>query len=273
MGLRYPYLVESPLGPAQFDGRVVCSSPSAFHRILVTAQGLMPWLLFPFRMASRRRLTLLIVLAVSVVVVIAGLLANSIPRGSPSGTNQPPPGLQPSCPRAVGLCIVRNVTRVIDGDTLVVEGELHIRLVLVNAPELNQTGGPESRDYLKSLCDGTRALVDEDDFQIGQDPYGRVLAVVTCAGMNANAAMIDSGHAVTYYAFCSASEFGPAAWSGCSSQPPPPPGNCDPAYPDVCIPPPPPDLDCKDIPYRNFRVLPPDPHHFDGNGNGIGCEA
>ena len=128
--------------------------------------------------------------------------------------------------------------------------------MLVNAPELNQTGGPESRDYLKSLCDGTRALVDEDDFQIGQDPYGRVLAVVTCAGMNANAALIASGYAVTYYAFCSASEFGTAAWSGCSSQPPPPP-----------------DLDCKDIPYRNFRVLPPDPHHFDGDGNGIGCEA
>ncbi|ADC64647.1 nuclease (SNase domain protein) [Ferroglobus placidus DSM 10642] len=49
--------------------------------------------------------------------------------------------------------------------------------------------------------------------------------------------------------------------------------NCDPSYPDVCIPPPPPDLDCKDIPYRNFRVLPPDPHHFDGDGDGIGCES
>jgi len=49
--------------------------------------------------------------------------------------------------------------------------------------------------------------------------------------------------------------------------------NCDPAYPDVCIPPPPPDLDCKDIPYRNFRVLPPDPHHFDKDGDGIGCET
>jgi len=146
--------------------------------------------------------------------------------------------------------------------------------VLVDAPELNQTGGPESRDYLRSLCDGTRALVDEDDFQIGQDPYGRVLAVVTCAGMNANAAMIASGHAVTYYAFCSASEFGTAAWSGCSSQPPPPPGNCDPAYPDVCIPSP--GLDCKDIPYRNFRVIynvpNPDPHRFDGDHDGVGCE-
>ena len=49
--------------------------------------------------------------------------------------------------------------------------------------------------------------------------------------------------------------------------------NCDPSYPDVCIPSPPPDLNCSDIPYRNFRVLPPDPHHFDGNHNGIGCEA
>ena len=50
-------------------------------------------------------------------------------------------------------------------------------------------------------------------------------------------------------------------------------GNCDPSYPGVCIPPPPPDLDCSDISYRNFRVLPPDPHHFDGNGDGIGCQG
>jgi hypothetical protein len=47
---------------------------------------------------------------------------------------------------------------------------------------------------------------------------------------------------------------------------------CDPSYPDVCIPPPPPDLDCSDIQYRNFRVVGRDPHHFDGNHNGIGCE-
>jgi micrococcal nuclease len=49
--------------------------------------------------------------------------------------------------------------------------------------------------------------------------------------------------------------------------------NCDAAYPDVCIPPPPPDLDCGDIPYRRFRVLPPDPHRFDGDRDGIGCES
>ena len=49
------------------------------------------------------------------------------------------------------------------------------------------------------------------------------------------------------------------------------PPNCDLSYPTVCIPPPPPDLDCGDIPYRRFTVLPPDPHNFDGDGDGIGC--
>ncbi len=53
---------------------------------------------------------------------------------------------------------------------------------------------------------------------------------------------------------------------------PPPPG-CDPAYPTVCIPPPPPDLDCGDITYTNFTVLAPDPHRFDGNHDGVGCET
>lgn len=60
------------------------------------------------------------------------------------------------------------------------------------------------------------------------------------------------------------------------TQPPSPaatPGNCHPSYPDNCIPPPPPDLDCGDIPYRRFRVLPPDPHRFDADNNGIGCES
>ena len=229
------------------------------------------------RMISRRRSTILIAIAVSIVVVAAVFVASRPPIAPASDGNTPPPATpnpKPSaCPRSVGLCIERNVTRIIDGDTLDVEGSLRIRLVLVNAPELNATGGPESRDYLTSLCSGTKALVDEDDLQIGHDPYGRVLAVVYCGSANANAAMISSGHATTYYAFCSVSEFRGAAWSGCATPPPPPPGNCDPSYPDVCIPPPPPDLDCPDIPYQNFRVLPPDPHNFDGDGDGIGCEA
>lgn len=81
---------------------------------------------------------------------------------------------------------------------------------------------------------------------------------------------------------------GAGLWSACAGPPPTsasplaptqpvPTGagrdGCDPAYPDVCIPPPPPDLDCADVPYRRFRVLPPDPHRFDREGDGIGCEG
>ena len=45
------------------------------------------------------------------------------------------------------------------------------------------------------------------------------------------------------------------------------------SYPDFCIPSPPPDLDCKDIPQKRFTVLQPDPHRFDGDKDGIGCES
>jgi uncharacterized repeat protein (TIGR01451 family) len=53
-------------------------------------------------------------------------------------------------------------------------------------------------------------------------------------------------------------------------------GGCHPSYPSVCIPPPPPDLDCADIPYRDFAapldVRDADPHDFDGDEDGVGCQ-
>ena len=52
-----------------------------------------------------------------------------------------------------------------------------------------------------------------------------------------------------------------------------PGANCDAAYPTVCIPPPPPDLDCGEISFTNFTVLSPDPHRFDGDKDGVGCET
>jgi hypothetical protein len=50
-------------------------------------------------------------------------------------------------------------------------------------------------------------------------------------------------------------------------------GNCDPSYPGVCIPRYPPDLDCGDISYRRFEVIGSDPHRFDADNDGIGCES
>src|SRR5680860_1198180 len=48
---------------------------------------------------------------------------------------------------------------------------------------------------------------------------------------------------------------------------------CHQSYPDFCVAPPPPDLNCGDIADTNFTVLPPDPHDFDGNQDGVGCES
>lgn len=49
---------------------------------------------------------------------------------------------------------------------------------------------------------------------------------------------------------------------------------CDRHYPDACIPDLSAygDLDCADIPWRQFAVLEPDPQNFDSDGNGLGCE-
>lgn len=45
-------------------------------------------------------------------------------------------------------------------------------------------------------------------------------------------------------------------------------------HPSVCIPPSSAvgDLDCGDVPFRDFEVVGRDPHHLDTDGDGIGCE-
>jgi len=56
-------------------------------------------------------------------------------------------------------------------------------------------------------------------------------------------------------------------------EPKPQQSDCHPSYPDFCIPPPPPDLDCGDVNGKRFTVRQPDPHKFDQDGDGIGCES
>lgn len=53
-----------------------------------------------------------------------------------------------------------------------------------------------------------------------------------------------------------------------------PAGECDAAYPDFCIPPVwvYGDLECEDIDGSYFTVYDPDPHGFDADFDGVGCE-
>jgi len=190
------------------------------------------------------------------------------------------------------------ITTVIDGDTLDIRtndgNSMTIRLVLVDAPEINEFGYNEAKDFVTQNCLDKSAAVDPDN---NQDlSYGRLVALVYCNGLNINEAIIAAGFADIYMIFCEGSEFGNSDWArkyGCDARDidlsdssiPEEPGtsnddaqgeisnDCDSAYSGVCIPSPPPDLDCGDIPNKNFKVNSPDPHNFDGDSDGIGCET
>lgn len=49
--------------------------------------------------------------------------------------------------------------------------------------------------------------------------------------------------------------------------------NCDSSYPDFCIASPPPNLNCPDISQTRFTVSGSDPHGFDRDNDGMGCES
>lgn len=64
-----------------------------------------------------------------------------------------------------------------------------------------------------------------------------------------------------------------------NTPPPPPPPTpvpqpqCDPNYTGACVPPYPPDVNCPDIPVKNFRSIGSDPHGLDRDKDGIACES
>jgi len=150
----------------------------------------------------------------AVLLVLSGVLYSiwsiTKPLGTPS-VNQP--GNAPQC-KGTAACFTDAVTYIVDGDTLDV-GSTRIRLALVNSPEVGQSGYTEAKQFTAQTCPvGTQALVDEDDGQTGGS-YGRMVAVVYCAGVNLNAALLSSGNAVLVEYYCSVSEFASEPWTGC----------------------------------------------------------
>lgn len=100
----------------------------------------------------------------------------------------------------------RACTRVIDGDTIVLDGGERVRLIGVQAPERNDPR-PEVRrmaeqagEFTRRLCEG-RAVRLEYDFQ-PQDRYGRTLAYIYLEdGTLVNAELIRQGYANAYTRF------------------------------------------------------------------------
>jgi len=194
-------------------------------------------------------------------------------------------------------CMVLTVSEIIDGDTIYADHH-KIRLSLTNTPEKGELGFQEATLFTAMHCPvGSTILVDQDDLQ-PVDVYGRILGKVYCEGGVINEILLSNGHANILTQYCDTSEFSGDNWAqsyGCKEEksvakisvdtpkdividdpkeiPKETGENCDSSYPDFCIPSPPPDLDCKDIPQKRFTILQPDPHRFDGDKDGVGCET
>lgn len=236
-------------------------------------------------------------------------LTAETPVEAPRATQPAPASPSPTAtvtPASPGLlagirCEWASVTGVTDGDTLDVRFEDGtagpVRLIGVDAPEGGQALAAEAQAYLTSLIDGPLCLeMDVTD----RDGLGRLLRYAWRRdGTLLNEAMVAAGLAlvVTYPpdtkyvtsryepAVAQARAAGRGLWAASPTpaaqaqagpdETPAAAEECDPSYPDVCIPPVSVagDLNCGDIPHRRFRVLPPDPHRFDGNRDGVGCEG
>ena len=188
---------------------------------------------------------------------------------------QTEPEVLGSC-SGIAKCIVESVTKIVDGDTIYTKS-YKIRLSLTNTPEKNEPGHYEATSFTAMTCPvGSMIRVDQDDSQ-PYDEYDRLLGKVFCGNQILNESLLRNGHANILTQYCFTSEFTGESWAqefGCAK-----PNldnaksNCDPSYPDFCIAPDHADLDCSEISERNFKVLQPDPHRFDGDKDGIGCES
>lgn len=90
------------------------------------------------------------------------------------------------------------VTEVLDGDTLTVGGAHRIRLSGIDAPELSQAFGPQSRSALKAMVQGQTVSVAYAD----TDRYGRLLGHVFASGcLDVNLRQVRTGSAWFYRAY------------------------------------------------------------------------
>ena len=188
------------------------------------------------------------------------------------------------------------VTRVVDGDTIDVRVGSRVervRLIGMDTPERGDCYSSQATAALSRLVARKRVTLLGDATQTRRDRYGRLLAYVSPPAESTPAARCSSrasrrstrpcGHSPARELRRGASRASSARaglWSACGAAAPvapPASGKCHPSYPSVCIPPAPPDLDCGDISFKRFRVVhnvaDPDPHRFDGNRDGIGCES
>ena len=94
--------------------------------------------------------------------------------------------------------IIGVVKKVVDGDTIHLtddNGKLYkVRLLGIDAPEMDQSFGIESRETLKNLIEGKRVIIGTRK----KDRYKRILGKIFLEDMDVNLTMISKGLAWHY---------------------------------------------------------------------------
>lgn len=93
------------------------------------------------------------------------------------------------------------VARVVDGDTVELQGGERVRYLLVDTPEItngkNDCFGAEARDFNRDLVEG-KSITLHYDVEC-EDRFGRLLAYVELDGRDVNRLLIDRGFACTLH--------------------------------------------------------------------------
>ncbi len=116
-------------------------------------------------------------------------------------------------------CFVGVVTKIVDGDTILVDDQ-SVRFSLASAPPATAYGGADAKNFIETLCPvGSKVTVDEDDGQV-LGVYGRLVGVVYCGDVILNQEILDSSLGYLEDRFCDSSEFASTTWAikhGCES--------------------------------------------------------
>ena len=93
------------------------------------------------------------------------------------------------------------VIRIIDGDTFEIENGDKVRMIGIDAPELEDEGGIESKNYLKLLIENKYVSLIKDEKNKNKDFFGRLLRYVYLEDSDINLKMIEDGYANVYTKF------------------------------------------------------------------------
>ncbi|MFH1484555.1 MAG: thermonuclease family protein [Chloroflexota bacterium] len=166
-----------------------------------------------------RRIALVIAI---IVVLIAGLSRAGIldtdnpfepldsfvsPSPTPLAAGPSPPESQPEDPLADimpdNILLLETqrlpyakVSRVVDGDTIVIQGGQRVRYIGIDAPEARgepQAFGQQATEVNRSLVEGKLVRLEKDVSET--DKYGRLLRYVYVNGTFVNAELVQRGYA------------------------------------------------------------------------------